>query len=61
MARYLPKKRRNSKPGKPAFRQQVAPTDCVKCKLPAHEHQRVKVYPDDGPAGTYHYELHCPG
>jgi uncharacterized membrane protein len=35
---------------------------CPHCSAPLHEHEKTRVYPDDGPAGTYHYEYHsCPG
>jgi len=39
-----------SKQGKP----------CYHCGEPGYEHDRERVYPDDGPPGTYHYWLHCP-
>lgn len=33
---------------------------CDHCGLPAHEHDKERVYPDKGPAGSYHYEYVCP-
>lgn len=33
---------------------------CANCRHAGHVHDRTKVYPDDGPAGSYHYELRCP-
>jgi len=33
---------------------------CVHCGHVGHEHERERVYPDDGPAGSYHYEHRCP-
>lgn len=36
------------------------PTWCKHCHLQLHEHDRVRVTPDDGPPGVYHYEYRCP-
>lgn len=33
---------------------------CGKCGAPFHEHRRVRVSSDHGPAGSYHYEYGCP-
>lgn len=33
---------------------------CNQCGVPAHEHEKERVYPDDGPAGSYHYKYICP-
>ena len=33
---------------------------CQHCGEIGAAHDRRRVYPDDGPAGTYHYEYHCP-
>lgn len=35
-------------------------TQCCYCGLDLHEHDRERVYPDDGPDGTYHYVYRCP-
>lgn len=32
---------------------------CAECGQPLCNHNRVRNYPDDGPAGTYHYEYEC--
>lgn len=31
------------------------------CGTPYHEHGKERVYPDDGPAGSYHYRFRCQG
>lgn len=36
-------------------------TQCRFCGLQLHEHDRVKRFPDDGPAGSFCYEYQCPG
>lgn len=33
---------------------------CASCNRPLWQHDRVRTYPEDGPAGSYHYELRCP-
>jgi len=33
---------------------------CENCGEFGHEHEKKRVYPDDGPSGSYHYEYHCP-
>ena len=30
------------------------------CGTPYHKHDKERVYPDDGPTGSYHYEYICP-
>lgn len=32
---------------------------CSGCGKPLWMHDRERVYPDDGPAGSYHYHLVC--
>lgn len=32
---------------------------CSDCGYPLWAHERNRVYPDDGPAGSYHYEYDC--
>lgn len=34
---------------------------CHNCGKPGFKHEKERVYPDDGPAGSYHYEYYCPG
>jgi hypothetical protein len=34
---------------------------CDNCGRPAFAHQKRRFYPDDGPAGSYHYHYFCPG
>lgn len=35
---------------------------CRTCGKPHADHDRRRVYPDDGPPGSYHYEyFNCPG
>lgn len=34
--------------------------ECSWCEVPLHEHDKKRVYPDDGPAGSYHYKYLCP-
>jgi len=34
--------------------------ECENCKHSSHAHDKGRVYPDDGPAGTYHYVYVCP-
>jgi hypothetical protein len=34
---------------------------CPDCGYPLHAHDRDRVYPDDGPAGSYHYTYDCDG
>ena len=33
---------------------------CANCGHAGHEHDKERVYPDDGPAGSYHYRYVCP-
>lgn len=33
---------------------------CRYCGKAGHEHEKERVYPDDGPAGAYHYRYLCP-
>lgn len=33
----------------------------MNCAQPGFEHERVQVYPESGPPGTYHYQYLCPG
>lgn len=33
---------------------------CRNCGHVGHKHDKERVYPDDGPAGTYHIQLTCP-
>lgn len=28
---------------------------CDRCDAPLHQHERERVYPDDGPTGSWHY------
>ena len=32
---------------------------CKECGVPLHEHDKERRYPDDGPAGSYHYRYRC--
>lgn len=32
---------------------------CPDCGEPFHEHDKERVYPDDGPAGSWHYTYIC--
>lgn len=34
---------------------------CPECGDPLCYHDKVKVFPEDGPAGTYKYRYHCTG
>lgn len=36
------------------------PTQCRFCKGQVAQHDRVRVYPDDGPPGSWHYQYRCP-
>lgn len=38
----------------------VSPDFCERCDRPLCDHDRERVYPDDGPTGSYHYEYFCP-
>lgn len=33
---------------------------CTNCGNVGHEHDKVRVYDGEGPAGTYHYRYLCP-
>lgn len=33
---------------------------CAHCGHAGHAHDRTRVHPDGGPAGSYHVELRCP-
>lgn len=33
---------------------------CDDCGHPLHDHDKERVYPDNGPAGSFHYEYICP-
>lgn len=33
---------------------------CTNCDAKWHQHDKERVYPDDGPSGSYHYKYHCP-
>lgn len=33
---------------------------CSTCKQPLWMHDKKKVFPDDGPTGSWHHELVCP-
>ena len=46
-------------PGRGRQRYQTGGASCEHCKKPAHEHDKERVYPDDGPVGSYHYRLYC--
>jgi hypothetical protein len=35
--------------------------ECPDCGLHLHEHDKERVYNDDGPVESYHYEYQCPG
>lgn len=37
-----------------------AEDNCKECGLQLHEHNKERVYPNDGPAGSYRYEYICP-
>lgn len=39
----------------------VAGSQCANCGHVGHEHDKERVYDDDGPTGSYHYEYTCPG
>ena len=48
-------------------RQQRGPTrpfgsnaGCGRCGRPLNTHDKTRVYPDHGPAGTYHHVYGCP-
>ncbi|WP_135363423.1 hypothetical protein [Halosimplex halophilum] len=34
---------------------------CRACGHVGHAHEKVRVYTDGGPDGSYHYEYRCPG
>lgn len=34
---------------------------CVNCGAYGVEHEKEKVFPDDGPAGSWHWRYNCPG
>lgn len=34
---------------------------CEICGEKSHDHDKRRVYDDDGPAGSYHVEYWCPG
>lgn len=34
--------------------------DWCDCGVPYHSHDKERVYPDDGPSGSYHYNYICP-
>lgn len=33
---------------------------CSACKKPLWMHDKERVYPEDGPTGSWHHELVCP-
>lgn len=40
----------------------LSPTGrCRECDERPHEHEKRRVFPDDGPTGSYHHEYWCPG
>lgn len=42
------------------YKQSEADRTCTHCGHHGHEHDRVRVVPEDGPPGSYHYKLYCP-
>lgn len=38
----------------------VSPDFCERCDQPLCDHDRERVYPADGPPGSFHYEYFCP-
>ena len=47
-------------PGGHPYFLMVSPDFCESCDQPLCDHDRERVYPDDGPSGSYHYEYFCP-
>lgn len=33
---------------------------CRNCGRTAQEHEKERVFPDDGPAGSWHWRYNCP-
>lgn len=48
-------------PGGHPYLLMFSPDFCTGCDRPLCDHERERVYPDDGrgPAGSYHYEYFC--
>ena len=60
--------RREWKPGNPSPNKDYPDSvstyrhaPCEYCGEAGHAHDRERVYPDDGPAGSWHYKYRCPG
>lgn len=42
------------------FGQTGTGTHCSECGHAGHMHDKERVYPDDGPAGSWHWRYVCP-
>lgn len=43
-----------------ATKAEFGPYGCEHCGLKAHEHDKERVFPEDGPPGSWHWEYYCP-